>query len=234
MRLAHKVRKLFNRDIIDSGHEHVHRLLHRVSWRRVYRELERDKSWEALRRKYPRAVKEVHRFADTRFWIRRNVERAQDLSLDRGRRYRILDLGCGPGFFLYVAKQLGHSGVGIDIDEQDIFRDTLALLRVQRVVHRIQAGQRLPDLGTRFDLITSYLTCFHRIERLPNGDWCTWTPEQWRFFIEDIRANQLAPGGMMLLEFHPERNGELYSAEVREFFRHNRARLFRSKVFVAA
>src|SRR5438477_5397353 len=175
MRAGHKLLKLFEPDIIASTREHMHRALHPVSARKLHIELEQDKSWDALREKYPRGVKEVHRFGDTKFWIKRNVERAQDLSLDRGPRHHILDLGCGPGFFLYVAERLGHTGVGLDIDEQAIFRDTLRLLKVKRVVHCIRPRFHLPAPEKKFDLITSYLTCFHRLERLRDGNWRTWS-----------------------------------------------------------
>ncbi len=232
MKIARKLQKILDPEIIGSAREHLHRALHPVNTRQLHAELERDPSWAELRCKYPRSGKEVHRFGDTKFWIGRNVERAQDLSLDRAPCRHILDLGCGPGFFLYVADKLGHSGIGLDLDEQPIFRDTLRLLNVERLVHRIKPGQPLPANEHRFDLITSYLTCFHRIERLPDGNWRTWSPEDWQFFIDDARANQLKPGGTLLLEFHPQKNGELYTAEVREVFVMNNARLFRSKVFL--
>src|SRR5437016_6720817 len=234
MNFAHKLRKLLDPEIVGSMREHIHRAFHPVSARRLQCELEADASWEELRRKYPRGVKEVHRFGDTKFWIKRNVERAQDLSLDRGPRRYILDLGCGPGYFIYIAQKLGHSGVGLDIDEQPIFRDTLRLLKVHRVVHRIEPDQPLPIPELKFDLITSYLTCFHRIQRLADGNWHTWSPDQWQFFLDDMRRNQLSNSGMLLLEFHPQRNGELYPENVRHLFLQNGARLFRSKVFMSA
>jgi len=234
MKVGHKLLKLFDPDIIASTREHMHRALHPISARKIHVELERDKSWNALRQKYPRGVKEVHRFGDTKFWIKRNVERAQDLSLDRGPRRYILDLGCGPGYFIYIAQKLGHSGVGLDIDEQPIFRDILRLLKVHRVVQRIEPGQPLPISSQKFDLITSYLTCFHRIERLADGNWRTWSPDQWQFFLDDVRGNQLSSGGMLLLEFHPQQDGELYPEDVRELFLRNDARFSRSKVFVTA
>jgi len=234
MRLAHKLRKVVDPDIIASTREHVHRALHPVRTRKLHAELERDNTWDALRQKYPRGVKEVHRFGDTKFWIKRNTERAQDLSLDRGPRRHILDLGCGPGYFIYVAQKLGHSGIGLDIDEQPIFRDTLRLLKVHRVIHRIEPHRPLPLPRQKFDLITSYLTCFHRIERFPDGNWRTWSPNQWHFFLDDVCSNQLTEGGMLLLEFHPQKNGELYPGDVRELFLRNGARLFRSKVFMTA
>jgi SAM-dependent methyltransferase len=233
MRLAHKLRKVVDPDIIASTREHMHRVLHPISARKIHVELERDKSWEALRQKYPRGVKEVHRFGDTKFWIKRNVERAQDLSLDRGPRRYILDLGCGPGYFIHIAQKLGHSGLGLDIDEQPIFRDTLRLLKVHRVVHRIEPGRPLPLPAQKFDLITSYLTCFHRIERLADGNWHTWSQDQWQFFLDDVRGTQLNSGGMLLLEFHPQKDGKRFPEDVRELFLRNGACLFRSKVFVS-
>ena len=232
MNLAQKVAKLFRPEIFDSAREHLHRALHPVSAPRLLRELEQEGAWDDLRRRFPRGEKKVHRFGDTRFWIQRNVERAQDLSLDRPPRRHLLDLGCGPGFFIYVARKLGHSGVGLDIDEQPVFRETLQLLQVERIVHRILPQQPLPANEIKYDLITSYLTCFHRIERLPNGSWRTWSPADWQFFIDDVRAHQLKRGGMLLLEFHPDKDGELYPANVRELFARNGARFFRSRVFL--
>jgi SAM-dependent methyltransferase len=234
MKLARKIQKLFDPDVIDSTREHLRRVLHPIDATRLQRELENDESWQALRRKYPRDLKPIHRWADSAFWIQRNVERAQDLALDRPPPRRILDLGCGPGYFLFVARKLGHDATGLDLDEQPIFRDTLSLLGVERTVHRIGPRQGLPAPEKKFDLITSFLTCFHRIEREPDGDWRTWSPTQWQYFIDDVRANQLKPSGLLLLEFHPQKNGELYSADVRELFLKNQARLFRSRVFINA
>ena len=234
MKLARKVQKLFDRDIIDSTRQHLRRALHPINASRWQRELENDESWQALRRKYPRGAKPIHRWANSTFWIRRNVARAQDLSLDRPPQRRILDLGCGPGYFLFIARKLGHDAIGLDTDDQPIFRDIVRLLEVERTVHRIAPRQPLPKPQKKFDLITSFLTCFHRIERMPNGNWRTWSPAEWQFFIDDVRRNQLAPRGTLLLEFHPQRNGELYPADVRELFLKNNARLFRSRVYINA
>lgn len=234
MKLARKVEKIFNRDIIDSTREHLRRAFHPIDARKLQRELETNESWQALRQKYPSGERPIHRWGDTRFWIRRNIERAQDLALDRPPLRHILDLGCGPGYFLLIARKLGHSAIGLDVDEQPIFRDTLRLLGLERIVHRIAPRQPLPKTQTKFDLITSFLTCFHRIERMPDGNWRTWSAEQWQYFLDDVRGNQLAPDGTLLLEFHPQENGELYSTDVRKLFRKNDARFFRSKVFLTA
>lgn len=232
MNFSHKLRKLFDPDIICSLREHVYRAFHPIDANRLLPEIEKNPAWEELHRKYPPAVKEIHRWGNGKYWIQRNVKRAQDLSLDRGPHRHILDLGCGAGYFLHVAQKLGHSGIGLDIDEQEIFRDILPLLGVKRVVHRIQPHFHLPPPETKYDLITSFLTCFHRLERLRDGNWQTWSASEWQFFIDDIRAHQLAKGGLLVLEFHPQKNGELYAPDVRELFLKNRARLFRSRVFL--
>ncbi|HEY4756956.1 MAG TPA: hypothetical protein VIH43_00245, partial [Chthoniobacterales bacterium] len=101
-----------------------------------------------------------------------------------------------------------------------------------RVVHCIRPRFRLPRPEKKFDLVTSYLTCFHRLERLRDGNWRTWSTDEWQFFIDDVRVNQLTEGGLLLLEFHPQKNGELYPPGVREVFLKNRARIFRSRVFL--
>ncbi|PYL88727.1 MAG: hypothetical protein DMF16_07770, partial [Verrucomicrobia bacterium] len=74
--------------------------------------------------------------------------------------------------------------------------------------------------------------CFHRLERLRDGNWRAWSAAERQFFIDDIRADQLNKGVMLVLEFHPQQSGELYPADVRELFLKNRARIFRSKVFL--
>src|SRR4051812_37718298 len=43
------------------------------------------------------------------------------LNLESGKPLRVLDIGCGPAYFLYAAKHRGHSVVGIDIEATAIF-----------------------------------------------------------------------------------------------------------------
>ena len=98
---------------------------------------------------------------------------------------RILDLGCGAGYFLYVCKFFGHDVLGFDTDIEPLFRATTALLDVPRVIGRIERQTPLPDLGGKFDLVTAHRICFHRIGRVRDG--VEWSPADWEFFINDIR-----------------------------------------------
>src|SRR5947209_3588443 len=76
-----------------------------------------------LQRRYPRGpgFAKINRFADVPYCIRINIERAQDLWLDRSPPLRVLDLGCGAGYFLYVSKYFGHQVLGLDLDDHQLF-----------------------------------------------------------------------------------------------------------------
>ena len=61
------------------------------------------------------------KYANIEPWLRLNRERVQDLKLHRSEPKRVLDLGCGGGFFLFIAKNLGHSVLGLDIEHVALF-----------------------------------------------------------------------------------------------------------------
>jgi len=65
---------------------------------------------------------------------------------------RVLDLGCGGGFFLFILKGLGHSVLGLDVGLVSLFTELLELFGVPRVVWRIEAFEPLPDLGQKVRL----------------------------------------------------------------------------------
>ena len=196
------------------------------------------KRWDDLRARYPQRpdAPRINRFSDVDHWLKINIERAQDFWLDRSPPLRILDLGCGPGYFLYVCKQLGHEGVGIDIDEQPLFRETTALLGVRRVIFRIEPQTPLPDLGEKFDLVTGHRVCFQKTVRWGTGpgEWHEWEPDDWKFFLDDVRQNVLQPNGRILLDFNPRADGRsFFTPELRDVLRSEGARIFRSKALLA-
>src|ERR1017187_1428023 len=48
------------------------------------------------------------KFLDFQRFIPKNVGRAVKLNLHRAARLRILDIGSGPGYFMLIARHLGH------------------------------------------------------------------------------------------------------------------------------
>jgi SAM-dependent methyltransferase len=234
VKLSRKLRKLFSREVFASGWEHANRMLHPVNSRRILATLDQAE-FEKLRERYPYrpGSAAINRFEDAAYWIEINAERAQDLWLDRSPPLQILDLGCGAGYFLYICKFFGHNARGLDTDEEPLFRATIALLNVPRVVGRIQRQQLLPDLGHKFDLVTAHRICFNRLGRARDGDWNEWTTDDWQFFINDLRNRFLNPGGRILLDFNPRPDrSSFFTPELRAFFLGQGARILRSKALL--
>ena len=236
VRLSQKLQKLLSLDARQSLWEHVCRSTHPVSARRILGTIDRAEL-ERLRECYPYRpnARKINAYEDAKYWIGVNVKRAQDVWLDRSPPLQILDLGCGAGYFLYLCRLLGHEGLGFDQDEEPFFRGTTEFFKVRRVIGRIEPQTPLPDLGRKFDLVTGHRVCFHRLARTENGEWLEWTPDDWEFFIKDIRTRFLKPKGRLLLEFNRRQDGSsFFTDELRAFFELQGARIFRWKALLAA
>jgi SAM-dependent methyltransferase len=232
MRFSRKLQKLLSPDLFASAFEHLSRLTHPVNKQRILETLDRTQ-FEKLRDQFPYrpGSPQINRFEDVVYWIEINVERAQDLWLDRVPPMRIVDIGSGAGYFLYVCKFFGHQVLGFDTDSEPLFGATTALLKVPRVIGRIERQTPLPDLGGKFDLVTAHRICFHRIGRVRDG--AEWSPADWEFFINDIRTRFLNGNGRLLLDFNPRPDGSsFFTPELREFFLSQGARIFRSKALL--
>src|SRR2546423_7921897 len=232
MRFSRKLQKVFSAELFASAAEHLSRWTHPVNKRRILADIDWTQ-FERLREQFPYrpGSRRINRFEDVAYWIDINVERAQDLWLDRAPPLHILDLGCGAGYFLYVCKHFGHDVLGFDTDNEPLFRATTALLDVPRVIGRIERQTPLPDLGKKFDLITAHRICFHRIGKVRDG--VEWSTADWKFFIDDVRANLLSENGRLLLDFNPRPDGSsFFSPELRKFFKSQGARIFRSQALL--
>jgi SAM-dependent methyltransferase len=237
VRVSRKFQKLLSFDAVESLWEHACRWTHPVRSRRILATLDRSEL-ARLREAYPYRpnARRINAYENAARWIGINVEYAQDLWLDRTPPLRILDLGCGAGYFLYVCRFFGHEGLGLDTDEEPLFRGTTALLNVRRVIARIYPNVPLPDLGEKFDLVTAHRVCFHRVARAAaNGEWKEWASADWKCFINDIRTRFLKPRGRLLLDFNPRPDGSsFFTKELRACFLSEGARIFRSKALLAA
>jgi SAM-dependent methyltransferase len=232
MRFSRKVRKLFSPDLFASAWEHFSRSTHPVNKGEILDDID-WLQFKDLRHKCPYQPHspQINRFEDIVYWIEINIERAQDLWLDRSSPLRILDLGSGAGYFLYVCKHFGHDVLGFDTDREPLFTATIELLNVPRVVGRIDRQTPLPELGKKFDLVTAHRICFHRIGKVRDG--IEWSAADWEFFVEDIRSRFLNENGRLLLDFNPRPDGSsFFTTGLRDFFSSRGARLFRSKALL--
>ena len=212
-----------------SARKHTLRLLRTsrfpLNTRRVIETIDPE-GFEHIRQRYAVANPGADwpKYLDLDRWIEINIRRIRELELDLSRPKRILDLGCGAGYFLYIAQLLGHRGIGLDMDRVAMFRDITRLLGVRRVVQRIDALRPLPDFGQKFDLITAFMICFNN-HKMPD----LWKVPEWDFFLDDL-AKHLKPRGRVWLELNQEYDGTFYTSELKEFFQKRGARINEHKL----
>lgn len=228
-KLPHKLRKLVNGESWASARRHTLRLLwpnrFRLETKRVIETID-PRGFEQIRQQYavegPTA--DWPKFLDLERWIDINIRRIREIEIDLMRPKRILDLGCGTAYFLYIAQLLGHQGLGLDLDELPMFGDLTRLLGVRRVIWQINAFDPLPDALGKFDVITAFLICFNRHKQTN-----VWGVPEWEFFLDDL-AKHLTPRGRVWLELNQECDGTFYTPELKEFFQKRGARIDRHKV----
>ena len=171
------------------------------------------------------ACEDWPKYLDLPRWIDINIRRIRDTGLDLASRKRVLDIGCGAGYFAYIAQLLGHDVLGLDIERLPMFNESTKLLGVPRVIWRIEAFQPLPDLGKKFDLISAFLVCFNN-HKQPD----LWGVPEWEFFLDDLAAHQLSPRGRLWLELNLEYDGTFYTPELRDYFESRGAKIDNQKV----
>ena len=156
------------------------------------------------------------KYLDLKEYLPLNIRRVQHLNLQRTSPSDILDIGCGAGFFLFIAQVYGHRGLGLDVSGIPVFDALVDLFGVKRIICPVKAFEPLPDLGRKFDLITAFSTAFHgRAEH----DW-RWGAKEWDFFITDLKG-RLKPGGRIFFGLNPVDGKNYYIPEtLAVFLRH--------------
>lgn len=146
------------------------------------------------------------KYFDTPTWAGGKFGQALRLGLHKSPPIRILDLGAGPGHFQLVAEHFGHETMGLDIPlnppsaggaRRHVYDDLCDFFGVRKMDHRIKAGRPLPRLPGRFDMVTSFMTCFSAQAGAP------WTVAEWTFLLKDLRDHVLAEGGKIYLNLTP-------------------------------
>jgi hypothetical protein len=146
------------------------------------------------------------KYLDTPTWTGGKFDHALRLGLHTASPLRILDLGAGPGHFQMVAEYFGHETLGLDVPlrprspgPRHIYDDLCDFFGVRKIDHRITAGVPLPDLSRRFDLVTSFMTCFSTNAKAARP----WGVADWTFLLADLRDTVLADGGRIYLNLTP-------------------------------
>ena len=126
-----------------------------------------------------------------------NVARVVDLNLDRGRSKRVLDLGCGGGYFLFALELCGHKGLGVDRETNEegfdlegpkVFDEIRKALHVDSCRHTITPEMPMPKNLGKFDMITAF-NCWFDGEYSTGRQYTPWDCSQWRRFLENMSEN---------------------------------------------
>jgi 2-polyprenyl-3-methyl-5-hydroxy-6-metoxy-1,4-benzoquinol methylase len=153
--------------------------------------------FERLRQRHANFQDNSRKYLQLHDYFPEAVRLAGRLGVLSSKPMSMLDIGCGSGYFLFVGKRSGHEVVGLDLPDNPLYNDSVQLLGIPRVAHRVEKFQPLPDFGKPLDLITAFSICFdlHATEDV-------WGPEEWKFFLDDCRS-RLNPGGRIFLNFNP-------------------------------
>ncbi len=153
-----------------------------------------------------------------------NLRMADRLGLYGLPPLNILDLGCGPGYFVRICQLLGHTATGVDIDTSTLFREVIKHLALTRVICRIEPFTPLPALeNAPYDLITAFAICFNNHDSKD-----LWGPAEWNFFLNDIQRF-LNPGASIYLMLNAEHgvpdDRKYYTPELKSLFLNRGAKI---------
>jgi len=135
-------------------------------------------------------LSQEHDLASRRFGILDEHVRWIHEHVLRQRPARILDLGCGPGFYASRLAKLGHSCVGIDYSPASIEYAREQAVQRQLDCTYVQGDVRTADFGAGFDLVMMVF-----------GELNVFRPSDARTILEKARR-ALARDGVLLLEPH--------------------------------
>lgn len=152
------------------------------------------------------------KYIDLEHWIRENVNRYVRYALHRPPG-RVLDVGCGSGFFLVVCRHMGRRALGLDMDVDPLYGEQTEFFGVERVLHRVRPGDYLPPLDGCFAIVTAFMTGFNH-DPLTGQTWAT---EEWLGYFEAARR-VLEPRGRVFVRFN-RYNGELYPHDLPDALR---------------
>jgi SAM-dependent methyltransferase len=161
----------------------------------------------------PFPTKRAAKYLDLGFFMRDSATRCFVLGLfDDGRPKRILDLGCGPGYFLTLCRSLGNDVLGVDLDDEPLYNELISFQGIPRIVHAVTPGSPLPVMDGQFDIVSAFGVTFN-FGSGPKG--ASWSAEEWATALDAFLA-VTAPGGKIVIHFNRDpRTSQLFPPGLR-------------------
>lgn len=150
---------------------------------------ERYTALAELKEKHPDHF--MAKFYEPDGWCFKSRRIAFELNLRRTPRKRILDIGCGFGYFVMACREYGHYAIGLDRPDE-VIEEAACILGVPYVPHTIEPCVALPSGLANYDLITTFGVNL----RHASGE--LWGQDDYSVLTTEVR-DRLLPGGRWVL-----------------------------------
>ena len=126
-------------------------------------------------------------------WIREKLGACYWMGINNQKtKKRIIDLGTGAGWMVYLCKQFGHESYGTDIQRRPEYEEGYKFLGIENNISGdlVYINKKLTIEG-KYDFITSFRSFIGQKPR-------AWEKDEWKFFLSDCR-DHLNDGGHIYL-----------------------------------
>ena len=166
-------------------------------------------------------------------YVKEAIRRTFMLNLHQGEKKSILDIGCGPGYFLFINQLIGHDILGLDLDTTEIYNELTQTLEIKRIIFKINTFEPMYRFDRQFDVITAFATLFNYTDDPNGGPRIPWKPQEWEIFLKDIKKYLRQNGILALgLNVSPFFDGKYYNDELLEYFHAKHATIDNRFIFL--
>ena len=157
------------------------------------------------------------KYFDLAKWVQYHHRHAVQMGLHEAKKpLRILDIGCGPGIFMFVAKTMGHEPAGFDVGSK-MYAEMAQTLKVEYHSAMVIPNEALPSQFQNLDWVTAIATKFDQPD-FADPSAIVWTIKEWRFFFADL-ASRLRTGGKIYIKPNVGYDGKLFETkDVADYF----------------
>jgi len=129
---------------------------------------------------------------DPRPWYLLARAIAVDLGLARCKALRIVDLGCGFGYFVRACSDMGHDTMGLDLPDPPMIERANEILGNRFISGRLRSIFKIPIDIQNVDIFTMFGV------NLRHRDGSYWKAQQYSYLTSDV-CDRLKPGGRFII-----------------------------------
>lgn len=172
--MSDKIKLRLNTEVREFVNTHTNAIINKISSRTI-------EHLNEFRKDYP-GIEGGKYIQKMRSYVEEKLAFYYYMDIPDDKSITCLDIGTGSGYLPFIMEHFGHECVAMDLDTSPVFNETVKMLGVNRISHRVEAFQPIPKMKHKFDYIVGTRVCFNNHMRENH-----WKEEEWRFFINDIQ-----------------------------------------------